>query len=56
MSKFEFDDTQTSGIWWSTNVAIRDLCSDLKLETSCSDNEISELLRAIAKSIDLDSV
>ena len=56
MSRFEFDDTQTSGILWSTNIAIRDLCSDLKIETSCSDDEIAELLRAIANSIDIDSL
>ena len=53
MSKFSFDDTETSGIWWSTNVSIRDLCSDLKDDTSCDDSEIVELLISIAKSIEL---
>ena len=52
MSKFDFDDTETSGIWWSTNVSIRDLCVELKEDTSCTDSEISELLRSIAKSIE----
>ena len=56
MSKFCFDDTQTSGIWWSTNVSIRDLCVELKDDTSCGDNDIVELLRSIAKSIDLNEV
>ena len=56
MSKFDFDDTQTSGIWWSTNVGIKDLCSDLKNETSCSDSEIVQLLRAIANSIENNSL
>ena len=39
MSKFNFDDTETSGIWWSTNVSIRDLCIELKEDTSCDDND-----------------
>ena len=52
MSKFEFDDTETSGIWWSTNVSIRDICLELKEDTSCNDNEIVELLRSIASSIE----
>ena len=52
MSKFQFDDTETSGIWWSTNVSIRDLCVELKHDTSCNDNDIVELLRSIAKSIE----
>ena len=56
MSKFNFDDTETSGIWWSTNVSIRDLCVELKCDTSCSDNEIVELLRTIAKSIEVDGL
>lgn len=56
MSQFTFDDTQTSGIWWSTNVSIRDLCLELKEETSCNDTEIIELLRSIAKSIDLNGL
>ena len=53
MSKFNFDDTETSGIWWSTNVSIRDLCVELKADTSCGDSEIAELLRSIAKSIEV---
>ena len=52
MSKFNFDDTETSGIWWSTNVSIRDLCVELKADTSCGDSEIVELLRSIAISIE----
>ena len=52
MSSFNFDDSETSGIWWSTNVSIRDLCVELKDDTSCDDNEIVELLRSIAKSIE----
>ena len=51
MSKFNFDDTETSGIWWSTNVSIRDLCAELKHETNCDDNDIVELLISIAKTI-----
>ena len=51
MSMFKFDDTETSGIWWSTNVSIRDLCLELKEDTSCDDSEIIELLRSIAESI-----
>ena len=53
MSKFNFDDTETSGIWWSTNVSIRDLCVELKEDTSCDDKEIAKLLRSIAKSIEV---
>ena len=56
MSKFNFDDTENSGIWWSTNVSIRDLCVELKEDTSCDDTEIVELLRSIAKSIDLNGL
>ena len=52
MSKFQFDDTETSGIWWSTNVAIRDLCVELREETCCNDIEIVDFLRSIAKSIE----
>ena len=52
MSKFEFDDTETSGIWWSTNVSIRDLCVELKEDSSCNDSDIVELLRSIANSIE----
>ncbi len=52
MPSFQFDDTETSGIWWSTNVSIRDLCVELQGDTSCDENEIVELLRSIAKSIE----
>ena len=52
MPKFNFDDTETSGIWWSTNVSIKDLCLELKDDTSCDDSEIVELLRSIANSIE----
>ena len=51
MKNFDFDDTETSGIWWSTNVSIRDLCLELKADTSCDDIDIVELLRSIANSI-----
>ena len=53
MNRFSFDDTETSGIWWSTNVSIRDLCVELKDDTSCDDSEIVELLRSIAQSIEV---
>ena len=52
MPNFHFDDTETSGIWWATNVSIRDLCIELKEDTSCDDKEIVELLRSIAQTID----
>jgi len=56
MSDLNFDDTETSGIWWSTNVSIRDLCIELKDDTRCDDNEIVELLRSIAKSIEINGL
>ena len=56
MSKFNFDDTETSGIWWSTNVSIRDLCLELKEDTYCNDKEIVELLRSIADSIEVNGL
>ena len=56
MSKFSFDDTETSGIWWSTNVSIRDLCLELKEDTNCDDSEIVELLRSIAESIEVNGL
>ena len=56
MPDLSFDDTETSGIWWSTNVSIRDLCLELKDDTSCDDNEIVELLRTIANSIEIDGL
>tara|TARA_Y100001978_G_scaffold68975_1_gene62025 strand:+ start:450 stop:620 length:171 start_codon:yes stop_codon:yes gene_type:complete len=52
MGKFDFDDTNSTGIWWSTNVAIRDECIGLKNDTNCDDAEIVELLRTIAKNIE----
>ena len=53
MCDFEFsDDTQTAGIWWSTNVAIKDACSELQSETNCSDEEVIKLLRSIANTIE----
>ena len=56
MSNFNFDDTETSGIWWSTNVAIRDLCLELKEDTSCENTEIVDLLRSIAESIEVNGL
>tara|TARA_Y100001968_G_scaffold312140_1_gene334956 strand:+ start:316 stop:486 length:171 start_codon:yes stop_codon:yes gene_type:complete len=56
MSNFDFDDTNTSGIWWSTNVSIRDLCIELKDDTSCDENEIVEFLRSIANSIEMNGL
>ena len=56
MSQFNFDDTETSGIWLSTNVSIRDLCVELKADTSCGDSDIVELLRSIAKSIEVNGL
>ncbi len=56
MSKFQFDDSETSGIWWSTYVSIRDLCIELKEDTACNDNEIVELLKTIANSIELEGL
>ena len=56
MSQFLFDDTETSGIWWSTNVATRDLCLELKDDTNCEDNDIVDLLRSIAKSIEVNGL
>ena len=56
MPNLNFDDTETSGIWWSTNVSIRDLCVELKDDTSCDDSEIVELLRSIANSIEINGL
>ena len=56
MTKFKFDDTETSGIWWSTNVAIRDLCVELQEDTGCNYKDIVDLLRSIASSIEENSV
>ena len=56
MYNFDFDDTETSGIWWSTNVSIRDLCLELKEDTTCNDSEIVELLRSIAHSIEVNGL
>ena len=56
MPNLNFDDTETSGIWWSTNVSIRDLCVELKEDTICDDSEIVELLRSIAESIEVNGL
>ena len=56
MNRFEFDDTETSGIWWSTNVSIRDICIELKEDTKCDNREIIDLLRSIAKSIEVNGL
>ena len=45
-NRFEWDDTNSSGIWWSTNVSIRDECILLKEDTQCEDSDIVELLRS----------
>ena len=50
--RFEWDDTNSSGIWWSTNVSIRDECIFLKEDTQCEDSDIVELLRSIAQNIE----
>ena len=50
--RFEWDDTNSSGIWWSTNVSIRDECILLKEDTKCDDKDIVALLRSIAKNIE----
>ena len=52
MGKFDFDDTNSTGIWWSTNVAIKDELISLKEDTKCDDAEIIELLRSIAQNIE----
>ena len=54
MGKFDFDDTNSTGIWWSTNVAIKDACVELQQETNCSNEDIIELLRSIANTIEKD--
>ena len=51
-NRFEWDDTNSSGIWWSTNVSIRDECILLKEDTECEDSDIVELLRSIAQNIE----
>ena len=50
--RFEWDDTNSSGIWWSTNVSIRDECLLLNEDTKCEDSDIVELLRSIAQNIE----
>ena len=50
--RFEWDDTNSSGIWWSTNVSIRDELILLKEDTECEDSDIVELLRSIAQNIE----
>ena len=56
MEKFDFDDTQTSGIVWSTHLAIRDACIELKSEMNCSDRFIIELLTSIIHQIEKDGL
>ena len=51
-NRFEWDDTNSSGIWWSTNVSIRDECILLNEDTRCEDSDIVELLRSIAQNIE----
>ena len=51
-NRFEWDDTNSSGIWWSTNVSIRDEYILLKEDTQCEDSDIVELLRSIAQNIE----
>ena len=51
-NRFEWDDTNSSGIWWSTNVSIRDELILLKEDTECEDSDIVELLRSIAQNIE----
>ena len=50
--RFEWDDTNSSGIWWSTNVSISYECNLLKEDTQCEDSDIVELLRSIAQNIE----
>ena len=50
--RFEWDDTNSSGIWWSTNLSIRDECILLNEDTKCEDSDIVELLRSIAQNIE----
>ena len=51
-NRFEWDDNNSSGIWWSSNVSIRDECILLKKDTQCEDSDIVELLRSIAQNIE----
>ena len=51
-NRFEWDDTNSSGIWGSTNVSIRAECILLKEDTQCEDSDIVELLRSIAQNIE----
>ena len=50
--RFQWDDTNSSGIWWSTNVSIIDECILLKEDAQCEDSNIVELLRSIAQNIE----
>ena len=47
--RFEWDDTNSSGIWWSTNVSIRDECILLKEDTQCEDADIVDFLGVLHK-------
>ena len=51
-NRFEWDDTNSSGIWWSTNESIIDECIVLKEDTQSEDSDIVELLRSIAQNIE----
>ena len=50
--RFEWDDTNSSGIWWCTFVSIWDDCILLKEDTECDDSDFVELVRIIAKYIE----
>ncbi len=56
MDDFSFDDTTNTGIWWSTSLAIRDACLELKEDTNCEDIEIIRLLNSLVKSIEKDGL
>jgi len=51
-NRFEWDDINSSGIWWSTNVSIRAECLLIKEDAKCEDSDIVELLRSIAQNIE----
>ena len=50
--RFQWDDTNSSGMWWITNVSIRDEFILLKEDTQCEDSDNVELLRRIAQHIE----
>ena len=51
-NRFEWDETNSSGIWCSSNVSIRDECILLKEDSRCEESDIVELLRSIAQNIE----